>query len=177
MSAFAAGVGMCVLYGKTKAFADALPEIAISVIAGSPCCSGWGFGIFDNGWSHTPRDIYTVVPMLSLVYALSFDRGFARALRCRPGRCSSSANGPMRSISARRRGCSSSAFSSSAYPPDDTLIFGIRFADRIWWPEPFLLLLVCIAWGALLCNAIEIPANRALRQFFAPPKQRGHAAA
>jgi hypothetical protein len=29
------------------------------------------------------------------------------------------------------------------------------------------LLLVCIAWGALLCIYVEIPANRALRQFFA----------
>ena len=27
--------------------------------------------------SHTPRDIYTVVPMLWLVFVLSFDRGFA----------------------------------------------------------------------------------------------------
>jgi peptidoglycan/LPS O-acetylase OafA/YrhL len=175
MSAFAAGVGMCVLYQKTKAFADTLPEIAISALQ-LAVLVWWGFGTFDNGWSHTPRDIYTVVPTLWLVYALSFDRGFAaRALQTKPllklGEWSYAIYiGQTAWLQLIR-------FFESAYPPDDTLIFGIRFADWIWWPEPFLLLLVCIGWGALLCNAIEIPANRALRHFFARPHQRGHAPA
>jgi peptidoglycan/LPS O-acetylase OafA/YrhL len=116
------------------------------------------------------------VPTLWLVYALSFDRGFAaRALQTKPllklGEWSYAIYiGQTAWLQLIR-------FFESAYPPDDTLIFGIRFADWIWWPEPFLLLLVCIGWGALLCNAIEIPANRALRHFFARPHQRGHAPA
>ena len=43
-----------------------------------------GYGLFFTGWSHTPRDIYVVMPMMTLVYALSFDRGFlARFLHSR----------------------------------------------------------------------------------------------
>jgi hypothetical protein len=76
MSAFATGVGMCVLYAKTKAFADKRPEWMLS-LAQAVVLAWMGWGIFDNGWSHSPRDIYTVVPMLALVYVLAFDRGFA----------------------------------------------------------------------------------------------------
>ena len=69
--AFGVGVGMCVLYTKTKPMADQMPEIAISIL--QLIVLVWmGFGIFDNGWSHNPRDIYTVVPMLWLVFVLSF---------------------------------------------------------------------------------------------------------
>ncbi len=168
MSAFAVGVGMCVLYGKTKAFADTLPEIALS--AAQALVLLWmGYGIFFNGWSHNPRDIVTVVPMLWLVYVLSFDRGFvARFLQIdflqKLGEWSFAIYiGQTAWLQLIR-------FVESAYPPDDTLILGIRFADWIWWPEPFALLAVCIGWGWFLCKVIEIPANRALRQFFAPKK-------
>ncbi len=165
MSAFAVGVGMCVLYGKTRAFADTLPEIALSGLQ-LAVLIWWGFGTFDNGWSHTTRDIYTVLPMLWLVYALSFDRGFAaRFFQSRPllklGEWSFAIYiGQTAWLQFIR-------VIESFYPPDDTLVFGIRFADLIWWPEPLLLLLVCVAWGAFLCRYVEIPANRALRAFFA----------
>jgi peptidoglycan/LPS O-acetylase OafA/YrhL len=164
MSAFAVGVGISVLYGKTRTLADRLPEIAISAFQ-LAVLVWWGFGTFDNGWSHNPRDIYTVLPMLALVYALSFDRGFAaRALQTRPllklGEWSYAIYiGQTAWLQLIR-------FFESGYPPDDTLIFGVRFADLIWWPEPLLLLLLCIAWGAFLCHYIEIPANRALRGYF-----------
>jgi peptidoglycan/LPS O-acetylase OafA/YrhL len=165
MSTFAVGVGICVLYQKTKSLADRLPEFAISVF--QVAILVWlGFGTFDNGWSHTHRDIYTVMPMLALVYALSFDRGVAaRFFHSRPllklGEWSYAIYiGQTAWLQLIR-------FFESAYPPDDTLVFGVRFGDLIWWPEPFLLLLVCVGWGALLCTYVEIPANRALRQFFA----------
>jgi peptidoglycan/LPS O-acetylase OafA/YrhL len=166
MAAFAVGVGMCVLYGKTKAFADTLPEIAISGLQLAVLL--WmGWGTFFNGWSHTHRDIYTVLPMLWMVYALSFDRGFvARFLQTRPlmklGEWSYAIYiGQTAWLQLIR-------FFEGAYPADDTRFFGIRFGDWMWWPEPFLLLLVCVVWGALLCTYVEIPANRALRRFFAP---------
>ena len=165
MSAFAAGVGMCVLYGKTKDFADTQPEWIIS-LAQAAVLAWMCWGVFDNGWSHTPRDIYTVVPMLALVYVLAFDRGFAaRFLQTRA--LTKLGEWSYAIYMGQTAWLQLIRFIERVYPPDGTLIFGIRFGDLIWWPEPFLLLLVCIAWGALLCNTIEIPANRALRRFFA----------
>ncbi|MBL6853120.1 MAG: acyltransferase [Alphaproteobacteria bacterium] len=164
MSAFAAGVGMCVLYQKTRAVADQMPEIAISIM--QLIVLVWmGFGTFDNGWSHTPRDIYTVLPMLWLVYVLSFDRGFAARFMQLPilqklGEWSFAIYiGQTVWLQLIR-------FFESGYPADDTLIFGIRFGDLIWWPEPFALLLVCVVWGWFLCTTIELPANRAIRRYF-----------
>lgn len=165
MGAFATGVGMCALYGKTKDFADGLPQWTHS-LAQAAVLAWMGWGIFDNGWSHTPRDIYTVVPMLALVYVLSFDRGFAaRFLQTRA--LTKLGEWSYAIYMGQTAWLQLIRFVERAYPPDDTLVLGIRFGDLIWWPEPFLLLLVCIAWGALLCNTIEIPANRALRRFFA----------
>lgn len=165
MSAFATGVGMCVLYAKTKAFADKRPEWMLS-LAQAVVLAWMGWGIFDNGWSHSPRDIYTVVPMLALVYVLAFDRGFAaRFLQTRA--LAKLGEWSYAIYMGQTAWLQFIRFVERAYPPDDTLVFGIRFGDLIWWPEPFVLLLVCVAWGALLCNTIEIPANRALRRFFA----------
>ena len=36
--------------------------------------------IYNTGWSHTRMDIFTVLPMLALVFALSFDRGMIAGL-------------------------------------------------------------------------------------------------
>jgi len=164
MSAFAVGVGMCVLYGETREAASRLPEIAISAFQLAVLV--WvGFGIFDNGWSHTSRDIYTVIPMLALVYALSFDRGFAARL--------------FQTRALLKLGEWSFAiyigqtvwlqlirYFERFYPWDAT-VFGVPFGAFIWWPEPFFLLILCVAWGAFLTRYVEVPANRTLRQFFA----------
>ena len=58
------------------------------------------------------------------------------------------------------------------YPPDNTLVLGWRWADFIWWVEPAALLLVCIAWGALLFLAIEQPASTALKRLFSQGEAR-----
>ncbi|HEY2886404.1 MAG TPA: acyltransferase, partial [Rhizomicrobium sp.] len=146
MSAFAVGVGMCVLYSETKQWGDTLPEWAWS-LAQALVLVAMGFGIFDNGWSHTPRDIYTVVPMLALVYVLSFDRGFAaRFLQTRP--LTKLGEWSYAIYMGQTAWLQLIRFFESGYPSNDTLIFGIRFGDLIWWPEPFLLLAVCVAWGA-----------------------------
>jgi len=165
MSAFGVGVGMSVLYGKTKSFGDALPEWAISL--GQAAVLLWmGWGFFDNGWSHTPRDIYTVIPMLALVYVLSFDRGFAaRLLQTAP--LTKLSEWSYAIYMGQTAWLQLIRVFEAGYPPDDTLVFGVRFGDLIWWPEPLLLLAVCVAWGAFLCRTVEIPANRALRRFFA----------
>ena len=165
MSAFAVGVGMCVLYSETKQWGETLPEWAWS-LAQALVLVAMGFGIFDNGWSHTPRDIYTVVPMLALVYVLAFDRGFAaRFLQTRP--LAKLGEWSYAIYMGQTAWLQLIRFFESGYPSNDTLVFGIRFGDLIWWSEPFLLLAVCVAWGAFLCTYIEVPANRALRHFFA----------
>ena len=165
MSAFAIGVGLCVLYRQTKQWGDSLPEWALS-LAQAAVLVAMGFGTFDNGWSHTPRDIYTVLPMLALIYVLAFDRGFAaRFLQTKT--LTKLGEWSYAIYMGQTAWLQLIRFFESGYPSNDTLVFGIRFGDLIWWPEPFLLLAVCIAWGALLCTTIEIPANRALRRFFA----------
>lgn len=165
MSAFAIGVGLCVLYRQTKQWGDSLPEWALS-LAQAAILVAMGFGTFDNGWSHTPRDIYTVLPMLALIYVLAFDRGFAaRFLQTKT--LTKLGEWSYAIYMGQTAWLQLIRFFESGYPSNDTLVFGIRFGDLIWWPEPFLLLAVCIAWGALLCTTIEIPANRALRRFFA----------
>jgi peptidoglycan/LPS O-acetylase OafA/YrhL len=165
MSAFAAGIGLCVLYEKTKPFADTLPNWTISLFQ-FVVLVWWGFGTFDNGWSHTNRDIYTVLPMLALVYALSFDRGFAARFFQLPvllklGEWSYA-------IYIGQTAWLQLIREAERFYPWASTPFGIPFGALIWWPEPFVLLALCIGWGALLCTAIEIPASRALRRFFAP---------
>jgi len=166
MAAFAVGVGLCGFYGKTKPYTDRLPDIAISAFQ-LAVLVWWGYGTFDNGWSHSPRDFYSVAPMLWLVYALSFDRGFlARFFQTRPllalGEWSYAIYmGQTVWLQLIRM--------LERYYPWEAMVFGVPFGAAMWWVEPFVLLAVCIAWGAFLCVYIEIPANRALRRFFARP--------
>jgi hypothetical protein len=42
----------------------------------------------------------------------------------------------------------------------------------MWWSEPFLLVLVCIAWGALLTIFVEYPGNAFLRRMLAQRKAK-----
>ena len=166
MAAFAVGVGLCGFYGKTKPYTDRLPDIAISAFQ-LAVLVWWGYGTFDNGWSHSPRDFYSVAPMLWLVYALSFDRGFlARFFQTRPllalGEWSYA-------IYMGQTVWLQLICMLERYYPWEAMVFGVPFGAAMWWVEPFVLLAVCIAWGAFLCVYIEIPANRALRRFFARP--------
>lgn len=165
MSAFGVGVGLSALYGKTKALGDALPEWAVS-LAQAVVLLWLAWGTFGNGWSHTPRDIYSVLPVLALVYVLAFDRGFAaRFMQTRA--LSKLGEWSYAIYMGQTAWLQLIRYVERGYPANDTLVFGVRFGDLIWWPEPFALLVVCIAWGALLCTCVEIPANRALRRFFA----------
>jgi peptidoglycan/LPS O-acetylase OafA/YrhL len=121
------------------------------------------YALYDTGWSHTAMDIWTVLPMLALVLALSFDRGaLAELLKTRlPQRMGAWSYAiymgqafwlqTIRLLEAR------------LYPPDNAMVLGTRFSSLIWWLEPAGLVLVCIAWGALLARYVEHPAANLLK--------------
>jgi peptidoglycan/LPS O-acetylase OafA/YrhL len=167
MSGFAVGVGFAVLFGVAKASPRApLPEWAHTG-AQLAVLSLLFYAIYFTGWSHTHRDIWTVLPMMGLVFLLAFDRGAIAAL--------------LKTKVPMQLGEWSYAIfmgqtawlqfihflEQRLYPPADTIVLGWRWADFIWWLEPIGLLLVCIGWGALLATTVEHPASEALRKLFA----------
>src|SRR6185312_16662532 len=81
----------------------------------------------------------SVVPMLALVYVLAFDRGFAaRFLQTHP--LAKLGEWSYAIYMGQTAWLQLIRFFESGYPSNDTLVFGIRFGDLIWWSEPFLLL-------------------------------------
>jgi peptidoglycan/LPS O-acetylase OafA/YrhL len=159
---FSVGVGMALLYRELKP-RDSLPAAGHSAIQGLVLLA-LAWAIFDTGWSHTPKDIWTVLPMLALVLALAFDRGFlAELLKTRIPQAMGVWSyavymGQTFWLQAIR------IFEQRLYPPPDAIVLGMRFSTLIWWLEPTLLVLVCIAWGALLAVFVEHPATAALKR-------------
>jgi peptidoglycan/LPS O-acetylase OafA/YrhL len=171
MAGFAVGVGMAMLYrGAREAGAERLPEWFWSAAQVLVLVLLY-WTTYRMGWSHSPRDIWFALALYALVFAIAFDRGFlARALATRPllklGEWSYAIYmGQTFFLQFIRY------FEQRFYPPPDTIVFGQRFADLLWWSEPFALLAVCIGWGALLAIFIEHPANAALRKMFALRQQ------
>ncbi len=166
MAGFAVGVALAMLYRlANEAGAVKLPERLFS--AAQVLVLGAMFWVFYcTGWSHSWRDIWTATALFALIFVVSFDRGFlARALSVRPmlklGEWSYAIYlGQTFWLQFVR------TLEERVYPPGETPIFGVRFCDILWWAEPFVLLGVCVLWGALLSTLVEKPANRALRTWF-----------
>jgi peptidoglycan/LPS O-acetylase OafA/YrhL len=79
---FAIGIGMAVLFRRAKP-RDQLPEWGHSILQ-LILLTLLGYVVMTTGWSHTRMDIFTVLPLMTLVFALAFDRGIvARALQTR----------------------------------------------------------------------------------------------
>jgi peptidoglycan/LPS O-acetylase OafA/YrhL len=120
----------------------------------------------NTGWSHTRMDIFTVLPLLAMVFALAFDRGLiARALQTRLpqvlGEWSYAVYlGQTAWLLVIR------FFAQRLYPGPDTIVLGTRFSSLIFWLEPTLLVTVCVLWGGFLAEFIELPAAAALRNWF-----------
>jgi peptidoglycan/LPS O-acetylase OafA/YrhL len=127
--------------------------------------------IFTNtGWSHTPRDLLTAFAMQALIPALAFDKGVvADFLKFEWAQTVGEWSYGiyigqtfwlqyMRVIEFR------------FYPPADTPVFGIPFADILWWAEPIALMIVCTLWGGLLATKIELPAAKWLRRQLDRPR-------
>jgi peptidoglycan/LPS O-acetylase OafA/YrhL len=164
LSDFAIGVGLAVLFRRAKS-RDRLPEwmhtalqlLLLSLLA---------YVVMNTGWSHTRMDIFTVLPLMALVFALAFDRGLvARLLQMRlpqiMGEWSYAVYlGQTAWLLAIR------FFEQRLYPPPDSIVLGTRFSGLIWWLEPTLLVVTCVLWGGFLAEFIELPAAARLRRQF-----------
>ena len=81
-------------------------------------------------------DIFTVLPLMVLVFALAFDRGLvARALQMRLPQILGEWSyaiylGQTTWLLAIR------FFEQRLYPAPDTIVLGTRFSTLIWWLEP-----------------------------------------
>jgi peptidoglycan/LPS O-acetylase OafA/YrhL len=167
MSAFGIGVGLEVLFRAAKGSRrPPLPDQLHSLV--QLAIVGWLFwAIWFTGWSHTHRDIWTVLPMFALVFALSFDRGIvAASLKTRV---------PMRLGEWSYAIYIGQTFwlqflrfaEQRLFPASDAIILGHRWSTLIWWPEPIALVAVCVAWGALLARFVEQPAGTMLKRLSA----------
>ena len=172
MAGFAVGVGMAMLYrAANEAGAARLPWwVFCGAQAAALAFLYWA--TYHTGWSHTPRDIWFALALYVLVFVLAFDRGFlAYAFSTRPllklGEWSYAIYmGQTFWLQLIRY------FEQRFYPPDDTIVLGLRWGSLIWWIEPFALVAICVAWGALLAILIEHPANAYLRRMFSLRKAK-----
>jgi peptidoglycan/LPS O-acetylase OafA/YrhL len=165
MSAFAAGVGLATLFASSSAQMARLPAYVHSAVQ-LLFVALLLYAVRYEGWSHTHRDILTVLPMLGLVGVLASDKGVvASALKSR--------------VTLKLGEWSYGIFIGQTFwlqfdrfaeqrifPLPQTIVLGMTWQNLIWWLEPAALVLVCIAWGALLTMVIERPANAALRKLY-----------
>ena len=161
VSDFSIGVGMAVLFRRLKP-RDRLPEWAHSVLQ-LLLLTLLGTIVMHTGWSHTSMDIFTVLPLMMLVFVLAFDRGLvARALQTRLPQLFGEWSyaiylGQTTWLLGIR------FLEQRVYPAPDTIVLGTRFSSLIWWLEPLGLVITCVLWGGLLAHFIELPAAARLR--------------
>ena len=164
LSDFAIGVGMAVLFRRLKP-RDRLPAFVHSLIQ-LVLLGLLVWVTMTTGWSHTRMDIFTVLPLMMLVFALSFDRGLvAAALGTRLpqllGEWSYAVYLGQTAWLLMIR-----FFEQRLYPAPDAIVLGQPFSRLIWWLEPLSLVIVCVLWGGLLAHFVEHPAAAALRRYF-----------
>jgi len=164
LSDFTVGVGLAVLFRRVKA-RDRLPDWVHSLLQ-VMLVALLGYIIMHTGWSHTRMDIFTVLPLMMLVFALAFDRGIvARLLQMKLPQLMGEWSyaiylGQTAWLLFIR------FLEQRVYPAPETIVLGTRFSDLIWWLEPLGLVIVCTAWGALLAEKIELPVAAKLRAYF-----------
>lgn len=156
---FAIGVGLAMIFRATKARADAAPEWQLSVLQ-ALVAALYLYAVYNTGWSHKAADFWVVPPLLALILAMAFDRGFlARAFSTRPLLLLGE-------------------WSFAIYLGQTTWLQFLRFAEARLYPgvadapathivEPIVLVIVCAAWGWLLYVTVEKPASKALRRLLA----------
>jgi len=164
LSDFSVGVGLAVLFRRVKSH-DRVPEWVHSLLQ-ILLLALLGTVVMNTGWSHTRMDIFTVLPQMALVFVLAFDRGvIARLLKMRlPQLLGEWSYAIYLGQTAWLLGIR--FFEQRLYPPPETSVLGTRFSDLIWWLEPVLLVPICVLWGGLLAEFIELPAAGWLRRQF-----------
>lgn len=164
--AFAIGVGLAVLHDKAKARGGRPLPGHIHTLAQLAVLALLLYAIYDTGWAHRPEDIFTVLPMAPLIFALSFDRGLLAAiLKTKPalklGELSYAIYiGQTAMLQLLRHA------QMHLYPSPSALVLGRTWAawSPVWhWLEPALLLAAAILWGYLLFALVERPAATFLR--------------
>ena len=162
LSDFSVGVGLAVLYRAFKP-RDTLPDWGHSLIQ-IAVVGALSLATYHTGWTHSPRDIWTALSLMLLVFALAFDRGIlAEALKTRipqilGGWSYAIYIGQTFGLLIIR------VFAQRLYPPGDTPVLGTTSSALIWWLEPLCLVLFCIGWGAALATFIEHPAAARLKR-------------
>jgi peptidoglycan/LPS O-acetylase OafA/YrhL len=162
LSDFSVGVGLAMLYRALKP-RDTLPDWGHSLIQ-IAALAALSYATYHTGWTHTPRDIWTALSLMVLVFVLAFDRGIvADALKTRipqllGGWSYAIYIGQTFGLLLIR------VFAQRLYPPGDTPVLGTTFSSLSWWLEPLCLVLFCIGWGALLATVIEHPAAAWLKR-------------
>ena len=168
---FSIGIGLAMLYRALKPRGDVLSvhwHSAAQIFAFAALL----FAIYRTGWSHTPRDYWLLPPMMAIIFTLAFDRGVvARVFQSRTLRLLGE-------------------WSFAIYMGQTTFLQLLRVAEQRLYPnpppqwahtihilEPSVLLVLCLAWGALLYYAVEQPANRAIRSWTLRAAQRSSRAA
>ena len=160
---FIVGVGMAVLFHRVKdqripAWIHSAVQVLLLLLL--------TYAVTSTGWSHTRNDIYTVLPLMALVFALAFDKGIlAQALKTRVPQLLGEWSyaiylGQSIWLTAIR------FFEQRLYPAPDAIVLGTRFSSLIWWLEPLGLVIICVLWGGLLAELIEFPAAGKLRRMF-----------
>ncbi|MES2473745.1 MAG: acyltransferase [Pseudomonadota bacterium] len=158
---FTIGVGLAVLFRQVQD--QRIPEWTHSLVQALLILL-LVYSVTSTGWAHTGNDIYTVLPLLGLIFALAFDKGIvARALNTRlpqmVGEWSYAIYLGQTTWLMTLRFCK-----QRVWLPPDTMVLGVRFADLMWWLEPLGLVILCVLWGALLARFVEFPAAAWLRQ-------------
>jgi peptidoglycan/LPS O-acetylase OafA/YrhL len=155
---FTVGIGLAVVYRALKPRADALSAhwhsaAQISVFALLI------YAVYATGWAHSLRDYWMLPPLFAIIFVLAFDRGMIAALF---------QSAPLRLLGE---------WSFAIYMGQTTFLQLLRVAEQRLYPnpaaqwghtihivEPTVLLVLCIAWGALLFYFVERPANAWLRR-------------
>lgn len=161
---FTVGVGMAVLYRDLKP-KDRLPDYVHSILQ-LAMLGLLVLAIYRTGWSHTDGDIFTVLPLMGMVFVLAFDRGIiAEALKTKlPQRLGEWSYAIYLGQTAWLQGFR--IIEQRFYPGPNDLVLGMRFSSLQWWLEPAALIAICTVWGGLLAVAVETPAARFLRAWF-----------
>ena len=166
IAAFAIGVGMAVLHLKVRAPGGKSAQALVHTLAQFAALAVLLYAIYRTGWAHRPEDIYTVLAMAPLIFALSFDRGILAAalktsLPLKLGEWSYAIYIGQTALLQLLRHAQ-----MHLYPAPTALVFGRTWAswEPIWhWLEPALLVAAAILWGYILFTLVEQPAAAFLR--------------